>query len=108
MGKMVHQVVDKEDFAKQRDLAGGKLVVVDFFAVWCGPCKMIAPKLEEIDKEMADVVVIKVDVDECEDVAMEYQITAMPTFMFFKNSAKVDSMTGANEAKIREMIAKHK
>merc|ERR1711931_185363 len=97
--KMVHQVVDKEDFAKQRDLAGGKLIVIDFFAVWCGPCKMIAPKLEEMSKSMDDVVFLKVDVDECEDLAAEFQISAMPTFVFWKNKQRVDTVTGANEPK---------
>ena len=64
-------------------------VVIDFHAQWCGPCKMIAPQVEQMDKDMADVVFLKVDVDEAEDVAQEYNITAMPTFIFIKNSAKV-------------------
>ena len=54
--------------------AGGKLVVIDFFATWCGPCKMIAPHLEEMDKTMDDVVFLKVDVDECEDISEEYKV----------------------------------
>ena len=58
----------------QLEAAGGKLVVVDFHATWCGPCKMIAPHLEEMDKTMDDVVFLKVDVDECEDIAEEYKV----------------------------------
>ena len=49
-------------------------MVVDFHATWCGPCKMIAPHLEEMDKTMDDVVFLKVDVDECEDIAEEYKV----------------------------------
>merc|ERR1712055_85046 len=101
---MVHKVASKDDFDGQMKQAGGKLVVVDFFAVWCGPCKMIAPKLEAMDAEMADVVFLKVDVDECEELAMEYQISCMPTFLFFKNGEKVATFSGANEAKIKETI----
>ena len=88
---------------------------------------MIAPHLEEISKTMSDVVVLKVDVDDCEDVAAEYkvcsykqfipnvvmvnlfsQITAMPTFLFFKNKAKVADLTGANVDKLKEIVASNK
>jgi len=86
---MVHAVENKADFSSQLAAAGGKLVVVDFHATWCGPCKMIAPHLEEMDKTMDDVVFLKVDVDECEDIAEEYKVTAMPTFIFLKNLEKV-------------------
>merc|ERR1712126_228346 len=107
-GIMVHKVADKADFDEQMKAAGGKLVVVDFFAVWCGPCKMIAPKLEAMDSEMEDVVFLKVDVDENDDLAREHEISAMPTFIFFKNGEKVERFSGANEAKIKETIAAKK
>ncbi|MCL4123537.1 UNVERIFIED_CONTAM: hypothetical protein GTU68_005729, partial [Idotea baltica] len=94
------------DFDKQLAEAGSKLVVVDFYATWCGPCKTISPKIEAMSAELSDVVFIKVDVDECEDVSLAYQISCMPTFMFFRNSAKVESFSGANEAKLREVIMK--
>merc|ERR1712168_1481289 len=99
---------NKADFATQLAAAGGKLVVVDFHATWCGPCKMIAPHLEEMDKTMDDVVFLKVDVDEWEDIAMEYQINAMPTFIFIKNKSKVADLTGANVDKLKEIVASNK
>merc|ERR1712243_312730 len=105
---MVHKVADKADVDKHIYAAGGKLVVVDFFAVWCGPCKQIAPKLEAMDSEMADVVFLKVDVDECEELAMEHQISCMPTFIFFKGGQKVATFSGAKEAKIKETIDANK
>lgn len=87
---MVYQCNDLADLKAQMTAAGDKLVVVDFFATWCGPCKMIAPKVEEMEAEFKDTVVfLKVDVDEAEDAAMEYNITAMPTFLFIKNNKKV-------------------
>ena len=70
----------------------GKLVVIDFFATWCGPCKMISPKIEAMAGEMSNVVFLKVDVDEAEDVAQEYNISAMPTFIFLKNGQKVKDL----------------
>merc|ERR1712212_26501 len=106
--KMVHQIADKADFDSQLAAAGNKVVVVDFFATWCGPCKMIAPKIEAMEKEMSDVVFIKVDVEEVDEVAAEYNIRSMPTFVFIKNKSKVDEFSGANEAKLRETIAKHR
>jgi len=105
---MVHQVTDSDDFSSQLKQAGGKLVVVDFYATWCGPCKMIAPHLEEMSKTMDDVVFLKVDVDECEKVAEDYNIQAMPTFVFIKNGEKVTDLCGANIDKLKEIVAANK
>ncbi|XP_023177447.2 thioredoxin-2 [Drosophila hydei] len=105
---MVYTVTDVNDFKTQLTNAGDKLVVVDFFATWCGPCKMIAPKLEELSQQFSEkIVVIKVDVDECEDIAMEYNIASMPTFLFIKNSVKVDEFAGANASRLAQTIEKH-
>lgn len=57
---------------------------------------------------MSEVVFLKVDVDECEEVAAEYQISCMPTFLFMKSGQKLDSFSGANEEKVKEFIAKYK
>jgi len=104
---MVLAVPTKEAFEQQLSQAGGKLVVVDFFATWCGPCKVIAPQVEELEKTMPNVVFLKVDVDECEEVAMQYKVSAMPTFMFFKNGEKLEDFAGANIQKLKDTIAKH-
>ena len=73
-----------------------KLVIVDFWAVWCGPCRMIAPILDQISEEMADkVTVVKCNVDDCEDVAMRYRIMNIPTLLFFKNGEMIDRSVGA-------------
>ena len=105
---MVHAVTGMDDFNNQLTAAGGKLVVVDFHATWCGPCKMIAPHLEEMDKTMEDVVFLKVDVDDCEDIAEQYKVTAMPTFIFLKSKNKVADLTGANIDKLKAIVAEHK
>ncbi|XP_066996684.1 thioredoxin-2 [Anabrus simplex] len=105
---MAHHVKDMDDFNSKLNEAGSQLVVVDFFATWCGPCKMIAPKIEELAAEYPDVVFLKVDVDECEDIATKYDISSMPTFVFIKSKQKIDSFSGANAAKLQETIVKLK
>ncbi|XP_046737721.1 thioredoxin-2 [Diprion similis] len=105
---MVNQIASSADLKAKLAEAGGTLVVIDFFATWCGPCKMIAPKLEELSKELNDVIILKVDVDECEDIAFEYEISSMPTFVFIKNSTVLESFAGANFDKLKSTIQKHK
>merc|ERR1712243_150509 len=105
-GSIVHAVVDN-DFDAQLTFAGGKLVVVNFSATWCGPCKRMAPTFEAMSsKFFHHVVFLTVDVDDCEDVAEKYEISAMPTFLFIKNKAMVVSaLQGANVDKLKELVA---
>lgn len=82
-------IVTKENFAKE--VLEAKLpVIVDFFATWCGPCKMLAPTLEEFAKENAGKVIVgKVDIDVQEDLANEYRIEVVPTLIgFYKGEAR--------------------
>ena len=73
-----------------------KLVVVDFWATWCGPCKMIAPIVDELAQEYeGKAVVCKCNVDDCEDAPMNYNIRSIPTLLFFKNGELVDRHVGA-------------
>ncbi len=72
------------------------LVLVDFWAVWCGPCRMIAPTIEELAGEYkGKLKVVKLNTDENPDIASRYKIMGIPTIMFFKNAEKVDQMVGA-------------
>lgn len=77
-------------------LQSDKPVVVDFWATWCGPCKMIAPILEEVARDMGDKVkVTKLDVDSNSRTAGKYNIMSIPSLLFFKNGQVVDSVVGA-------------
>jgi len=86
---------------------GSNLIVVDFFATWCGPCKRISPFLEQLSNEMSNVVFLKVDVDELEEIAREENISAMPTFYLYKNGKKIADLVGADQARLKSLIEQH-
>ena len=97
-----------EDFALILKDIGNKLLVVDFFATWCGPCVYIAPLFDKLAGEYADkAVFIKVDVDKFRTLSAQEGIKAMPTFKFYKNTKQIDDMRGANinllESKIKKL-----
>jgi len=87
--------------------AGSNLTVIDFHATWCGPCHAIAPKFEALSKEFTSVQFLKCDVDAATDVARKYTVSAMPTFVFIKNSQKIDQVRGADPRSLEATIRKH-
>ncbi|MGM9533697.1 MAG: thioredoxin [Intestinibacter sp.] len=70
------------------------VVVVDFFATWCGPCKMLAPVFEELNEELEDVNFVKVDIDQSMDLAQKFRIVSVPTMKIFKDGQEVDTLMG--------------
>lgn len=76
-------------------LKARELVMIDFWAAWCGPCRMISPTVEELAKEYGSrIKVMKLNTDENSEVASRYKIMGIPTIMFFKNGEKLDQIVG--------------
>lgn len=89
---MVEHVNENEFVSKVIEFDG--VAVVDFWAAWCGPCKMIAPIYEEIAAELTNCKFVKVNVDECPSIAGKYQVASIPTIMIFKNGAPAKTLVG--------------
>lgn len=96
------------EFQSTINTAANKLVVVDFYADWCGPCKMIAPLYESLSNQYASrAIFLKVDVDASPDVARHCSVSAMPTFHFYRRGVQVAHFSGANPDRLRAEIEKH-
>lgn len=81
-----------------KEIAHGGVVLVDFYADWCGPCRMLAPVIEELAKEMAGkVTVAKVDTDQSVNVAAHFEVTSIPTLILFKNGSAIKRVVGLKD-----------
>lgn len=94
-----------EDF-KRIVIDEKKTAVVDFWATWCGPCKMLGPTIDELADELEGKVIVgKVDVDECREIASEYGVMAVPTVIFFKDGKKAERTVGVKtKAQLLEKV----
>ena len=90
--------ITKENF-EQEVLHSEKPVLLDFYADWCGPCRMVAPTVHEIAEENDHIKVGKINVDQCRDLAVKYNIRTIPTFMIFKDGEVKDVVIGIQSHK---------
>ncbi len=88
------QTITKENF-ETLVLKSEKTVLVDFWASWCGPCRMVSPVVDEIAEERTDIVVGKINVDEQQELAIQYGVMSIPTLAVFKNGEVVNKAVGA-------------
>ena len=100
------QIIDNNNF--DTEIENG-IVVVDFFATWCGPCKMLAPVFEDLSNEMKDSAkFVKVDIDQSMDIARKFMISTVPTMMIFKDGKLVETMVGfMPKAVIKSKVEAH-
>ena len=85
-----------------------KLMVIDFTATWCGPCKFMEPTIKEFANRYSEVEFVKIDVDKFTEVAAEFGVEAMPTFILVKRGKEVDRLVGAKKDDLQSKIEKHK
>ena len=96
--------VNKNNF-NQEVLNSDKPVLMDFWAPWCGPCRMVVPLVEEIAKERSDIKVVKINVDEEQELAMQFGVMSIPTLVVLKNGKIVNQVTDARpKAQILAML----
>ena len=89
--------IDEQNF-KEEVLESEKPVLIDFFATWCGPCKMMSPIIDEIAKEVGDKIKVgKVDVDENQELAIKYDVMSIPTIIIFKNGKAEKTFVGLRD-----------
>ncbi|KAI9635628.1 PITH domain-containing protein [Dioszegia hungarica] len=88
-------------------LPANQLLVIDFHAVWCGPCHAIAPVLEQLSNKFTHVKFVKIDVDKQAQLAQRFKVRAMPTFKFIKGGKEVDELKGASPPQLNALVAKH-
>lgn len=98
--------VNNGNFEKEV-LNSDKPVLVDFFATWCGPCKILSPTISEVAEEHDEIKVCKIDVDEAPEIANAYNISVIPTLVFIKNGKQIHKQTGLMaKSHIEEIIIK--
>ncbi|KHN80319.1 Thioredoxin-1 [Toxocara canis] len=85
---------------------GDRLIVIDFYATWCGPCKMMGPKFEKLSDEHKAAMFVKIDVDEQEEISDSYDINVLPTFILIKNKEKLEVIEGNVPDELRKAIEK--
>lgn len=96
--------VTKDSFA-QEVLSSDKKVLVDFWASWCGPCRMLSPVVDQVAEERTDIKVCKINIDEEQELAVEYGVMSIPTLMVFEKGKPVNTSVGVvPKAKILELL----
>lgn len=96
--------VTSENF-EEEVLKSEKVVLVDFYADWCGPCKMLSPVMEEIAQENEDIKVVKINIDNQRDLALDYDVMSIPTVVAIKNGQEIDRIVGvADKSEILNLI----
>ncbi|XP_033144017.1 thioredoxin H9 isoform X2 [Brassica rapa] len=105
-GGNVHLITTKESWDEKLAEAGrdGKIVIANFSATWCGPCKVVAPFFIELSEKHPSIMFLLVDVDELSDFSSSWDIKATPTFFFLKNGQQIGKLVGANKPELQKKV----
>lgn len=105
-GGNVHVITTKEDWDQKIEEANkdGKIVVANFSASWCGPCRVIAPVYGDMSKTYPQLMFLTIDVDDLMDFSSTWDIRATPTFFFLKNGQQIDKLVGANRPELEKKV----
>ena len=96
--------ITNENF-EEEILKSDKTVLIDFYADWCAPCKMLSPIIEQVDEENNDIKVVKINVDELQDIAIKYEVMSIPTLVVIKNGQEVNRSVGfVSKSQILELV----
>ncbi|KAL7743777.1 hypothetical protein ACLKA6_016836 [Drosophila palustris] len=107
MSSTLSTIRSVNDFHKRIDGAENKIVVLDFYATWCGPCKEIEKLVKSLSRQYADkALFLKINVDKYDELVTKYKVRSMPTFIFIKGNRRLGSIVGADEHKLVHMMAK--
>ncbi|XP_005182638.2 thioredoxin-1 [Musca domestica] len=105
---MVSIIKNTEDFEKKLANAGDKLVILDFYATWCGPCKEMDPHIRKLTQKYKDqAIVLKINVDKFNEISDYYKVKSMPTFVFIKNKKRLSSFAGADDEMLQQRVEQY-
>lgn len=103
----VLHIDDEDDWPTMTKQSRNRVILTDYFASWCGPCKMLSPHVDRLSLEFPHVIFAKVDGDNCTEVCMQAKVTGFPTVDLYYNGRVLDRMVGADVAKLRSMVVSH-
>lgn len=105
---LIKNIENRQEFEDLLKSLSNKYIIVEFYAKWCGPCKMLVQKFQELAENYQDKLeVLKVDVDDLEELAIEYDVTTMPSFMIMKNGKKLEQYVGSKPEQFEGMVEKY-
>lgn len=103
----VIELTDDSEYVTKLNDAAQRLVVADFYATWCGPCNMIAPFYKQLSLKYPDAMFLKIDVDKCPGTAAANNVSAMPTFVFFRNRVELERIRGADKGTLESKVKQY-